>query len=114
MDGLLALQRARDAGGNAVAGHVGQVLVHQQAWIRAAFAHQAGVEPLARYALELPEQVELWLVARVAPLGVEQALRQVEQDGRRSQVTQVLEVKIDGLADDALVPRLGRAPPDPG
>ena len=35
-----------DAGGNALAGHVGQFLVHELGRIGAAFADQAGIEPL--------------------------------------------------------------------
>ena len=85
--GPLADERARDAGGDPVAGHVGQLLVHELRRIGAALADEAGVEPLLGDALELAEQVQLRLLAGVAPLGVEQALRQVEEracDGRMS------------------------------
>ena len=71
------------------------------AGIRAALADEAGVEPLLGDALELAEQVELRLLAGVAPLRVEQALREVEQQRRRPHVVQVLEVQVHAFADDA-------------
>ena len=77
--GLLAHHGARDRGGDAFAGHVGQFLIHELRRVGAAFAHQAGIEPLLGDALELPEQVELGVFAGIAPLGVDQALGQVEE-----------------------------------
>ena len=70
--------------------------------VGAALADEAGVEPLLRDALELAEQVELRLLAGVAPLRVEQPLRQVEQQRRRPHVLEVLEGQVAVLADDAL------------
>ena len=57
LDRPLALERARNAGGDALAGHVGQLLVHQLSRIGAAFADQAGVEPFFGDALELTKQM---------------------------------------------------------
>ena len=59
LDRPLAHERARDAGGDALAGHVGQFLIHQLRRIGAALADEAGVEPLLGDALELAEEVEL-------------------------------------------------------
>ena len=89
------------AGGDAVAGHVGQLLVHELRRIGAALADQAGVEPLLGDALELAEQIELGLLAGVAPLGVEQTLGEVEEQRGRPHVAQVLEVQVHAFADDA-------------
>ena len=71
------------------------------AGIGAALADEAGVEPLLGDALELAEQVELRLLAGVAPLGVEQALGEVEEERGGPHVAQVLEVQVDAFADDA-------------
>ena len=66
-------------GGDPLAGHVGELLVHELRRVGAALADQVGVEPLLGDALELAEEVELGLLAGVAPLRVEQALREVEE-----------------------------------
>jgi len=46
LDGTLAEKLPGDGCGDAVAGHVGQFLIHEQRGIGAAFAHETGVEPL--------------------------------------------------------------------
>ena len=102
LDRALADERAGDAGGDALAGHVGELLVHELGRVGAALADQVGVEPLPGDALELAEEVQLGLLAGVAPLGVEQALGEVEQQRRAAHVAQVLQVQVDALADDAL------------
>ena len=79
------------------------------AGIGAALADEAGVEPLLGDALELAEQVELRLFAGVAPLRVEQALGEVEQQRGGPHVAQVLEGQVDAFADDPCVPRDRRA-----
>ena len=66
-------------------------------------AHEVAVEPLPRNPLELAEQVQLRLLARVPPLRLEQPLRQVEEQGRPPQVARVDQVQVYPLADDALV-----------
>ena len=78
LDGPLAEKLPRDGRGDAVAGHIGQFLIHEECGIGAAFAHEAGVEPLLGDALELTEQVKLRLLAGVAPFRVEQALGDLE------------------------------------
>ncbi|MEI2623700.1 MAG: hypothetical protein V9G23_07210 [Giesbergeria sp.] len=76
---------AGDGGGDLVAGHVGQLLVHQQRRVGVALADQVFGLPVITHqpflgdALELAEQVQLGVFAGVAPLGVEQALGELEQ-----------------------------------
>ena len=101
LDGTLAYQRAGDAGSDAVAGHVRQFLIHELGGIGAAFADQAGVEPLLGDALELAEEMELRLLAGVTPFRVEQALGDVEEQRGRPHVAQVLQVHVHAFADDA-------------
>ena len=109
LDRTLADELPGDGGGDAVAGHVGQFLIHEQRGIGAALADEAGVEPLLGDALELAEQVELRLLAGVAPLRVEQPLGDVEDERGRPHVAQVLEVHVHAFADDAGVARDRRA-----
>ena len=78
-DGSLAFEGAGDGGGDAVAGHVGQVLIHEQRRIGVALADETGVEPLLGDALELAEEVELRLLAWIAPFRVEQVLGELEE-----------------------------------
>ena len=59
MIGPLADECAGDAGGDPVAGHVGELLIHELRRIGAALADEVAVEPLLGDALELTEQVEL-------------------------------------------------------
>ena len=78
------------AGLDPLAGHVGDFLVDQLRRIGAADADQiAAVEPLARDALELAEQVQLRLFAGIAKFGVEQMPRQVKQDRRLAHVVEM-------------------------
>ena len=72
------------------------------------------VEPLPGDPLELTEQVQLRLLAGVAPLRLQQPLRQVEQQGRLPQVAGVDQVQIDPFADDALDARDGTGPTSAG
>ncbi len=109
LDRALAFERPGDAGGDAVAGHVRQFLIHQLGGIRAALADEAGVEPLLGDALELAEQMELGLLAGVAPFRVEQALGDVEEQRGGAHVAQMLQVHVHAFADDAGVSRDGRA-----
>ncbi len=74
-----------------------------------ALADEAGVEPLLGDALELTEQVELRLLAGIAPFRVEQALGDVEEERGRPHVAQVLQAQVHAFADDAGVARDGRA-----
>ena len=69
-DGVGSDHVVGDGGGDAVASHVGQFLIQELSRFGITFAHQTGVEPLLGDALELPEQVEFWVFARIAPLGV--------------------------------------------
>ena len=47
--------------------------------------------------------MQFGLFTRVAPFGVEQAARDVEQEGRAAEIASVDEVQINALADNALV-----------
>ena len=86
LDRTLAEERAGDGRGDPVAGHVGQLLIHELRRIRVALADETGVEPLLGDALELAEEVQLRLLAGVAPLRVEQPLREVEDERGRPHV----------------------------
>ena len=105
LDWAFAEELPGDGRGDAVAGHVGQFLVHELRRIGVAFADEAGVEPLLGDALELAEEVELRFLAGIAPFRVEQALSEVEEQRGRPHVAQMLEVQVDALADDAGVAR---------
>ena len=107
LDGPAADFRPRDGGGDTFAGNIGQLLVHELGRISAPLADKVTVEPLFGQAFELPEEMELGLFARIAPLRVEQPLRQVKQQRRGPQVSRVSQIEIDPLADDALIPRNG-------
>src|SRR5262245_57790229 len=65
-----AFGRAGDAGCDAVAGHVGQFLVHEKRRIGIALAYEARVEPLLGDALELAEEVQLRFLAWITPFGI--------------------------------------------
>jgi hypothetical protein len=90
LDRTLALERRRDRRGDAV-------------------ARKVLVEPRLGDALELPEQVELGRLAGIAPFRVEQALREVVEQRRLAHLAEVLQAEVHRFADDALVPRDGRA-----
>ena len=66
------------------------------------------IEPHARDPLELAEQVQPRFLARIAPLGLEQPLCQVEQQRRPPQIARVDQAEVHPLADDPLVARDGR------
>ena len=92
-----------DAPRDAFASHIRKRQIHELRGVRAALADEVIVEPLARDPLELAEQVQLRLLARIAPLCLQQALGQVKQQGRAPQVAGVHQVEVHPLADDALV-----------
>ena len=77
-----------DGRGDLVASHVGQFLIHELRGIGAAFAHKAGIEPLLGDAFELAEEVELRLLAGVAPFRVKQPLGDVEDERGGAHVAQ--------------------------
>ncbi len=79
LDGAGAFKGGGDAVGDLVAGHVPQLLIHEQGGIGVALADEAGVQPLLGNALELAEEVHLGLLAGIAPLGVEQTLGNVKE-----------------------------------
>ncbi len=109
LDGLLAEELLRDGHGDAVARHVGQLLIHQLRRIGAAFADEIAVEPFLGDALELAEQIELRFFAGIAPFGVEQALGEVEDERGWPHVAGMLQIQVHAFADDAGVPRNRRA-----
>src|SRR5690606_9185954 len=67
------------------------------------------VEPLARDALELTEQVQLRGAVRVAPLVQEQVAREMKQQCGLADVAKVLDIEVRALSDDALDAYFGRA-----
>lgn len=109
LDRPLAEKLPGDRRGDAVAGHVGQFLIHEERGIGATFAHEAGIEPLLGDALELTEEVEFWLRAGVAPFRVEQALGDLEDERGVPDVAQVREAHVHAFADNARVARDGGA-----
>ena len=88
---------------NPFARHVRKLLVHKLCRPGVSLADEVPVEPLARDALELAEEVQLWLFAGVAPLGLQQSLGQVEEQGRAAEIAGVDQVQIDPFPDDPLV-----------
>ena len=72
-------------------------------------ADEVIVEPLAGDPLELAEQMQLRLLSGIAPLGLQQPLREMEQQGRAPQVAGVHQVEVHALTDDALVAGDGRS-----
>jgi len=66
------------------------------------------VQPLAGDGLELPEEMQLGGAVRVAPMRVEQAMREIEQQRRLPQCAGVDEVEVYTLADAPFVARLRR------
>ena len=75
--------------------HVRQLLIHKLCRIGVSLAHEVLIKPLPGDPLQLAEQVQLWLLARVAPLGLQQPLGQVEHQRRAPQITRVDEVQVD-------------------
>ena len=109
LDRPFASERRGDRSGDAVTRDVRQVLVQEQRRVRPTSTHEMLVEPLPRDPLELTEQMQLGGLTGVAPFGVEQALGKLEEHRRQPCLLQMLQVQVDRLADDALVPRLRRA-----
>ena len=72
--------RSRDGGRDALAGDIGQLLVHELGGVGATLADEAAIEPLSGDALELSEEIELRLFVRVAPLRVEQLPGEMEEE----------------------------------
>ena len=105
LDGTCAFQRASDAGGDLVAGHVGEFLVHEDRRVGVTPADETRVKPLLGDALELAEEMETRRFAGVAPFGVEQALGDVEEKRRGAQVSEVFQIHVHALPDDASVAR---------
>ena len=92
-----------DTSRDALTGHVGERQIHELRGVGAALADEVIVEPLACDPLELAEQVQLGFFSRIAPLRLQQPLRQVKQQSRSPQIAGVHEVEIHPFADDALV-----------
>src|SRR6185437_28521 len=90
-----------DRGGDAVARHIRKLLVHEKRGMGVTLADETRIKPLLGDALELAEQVELWLLAGVAPFCVKQAMRQVENEGGRAHVAKVLKAHLHALPNDA-------------
>ena len=86
-----------DCRGDALAGHVGQLLVHELGPICVASALQAGFEPLLDNCPQFAEKVDFGLLVGIPPLGVEQSLGEVVLQGGLPEVGGVDQVKIDGL-----------------
>ena len=63
---------------DAVAGHVREFLIYELCGIGFSLANEVRIKPLFGNALELAEKMELWLLAGIAELGVEEAMREME------------------------------------
>ena len=100
LDRSLTHEGAGDAGGEALAGHVGKHFVFELRRIRAAFADQVAVEPLFGDALELPKQVELGIFAGVAPFVQDEVGSQLIQNLRRTNVSGMHQIEVNLFADD--------------
>ncbi len=107
--GRLPIELRGDAGGDPIARHVREFLIHELGGIGAAFADEAGVEPLLGDALELAEEMELGFLAGIAPFSVEQSLGEVEHQRGGAHVAQVLQIHVHAFTDDAGVSGYGRA-----
>ena len=72
--------RLHDGRRDSLAGHVGQFLIHKKSFGDAALAVEAVIEPLPSDALELTEEIELGLFARIAELRrIEQPMGQMKE-----------------------------------
>ena len=76
--------------------------------IGSALADEIFVEPFLCDSLELPEEVELWLFAGIAPFRIQQTLGHLKNQRGLPHVVQVFKAQIDAFADDAGVPSDGR------
>ena len=88
---------------------VGQLLIHELGGVGVALADKTAIEPLSGDALELSEKMEFRLLARIAPLCVEQPLGEMKEQSRAPEVAGVNQIEVDALADYALVAGDGRA-----
>ena len=109
LDGTLTGEGSRNGGCDALARHVCEFLIHEQRGVSFAFADETGVEPLPRDSLEFPEQVQLGFFAGIAPFGEDEPFREVKEQGRSSQIGEVLQIQVHAFADDTGVARDGRS-----
>ena len=107
LDGAFFQVAGHDPSGDALAGGIRETLVHELGGIRTALAHEVVLQPLARDPLELAEQVQLRFLAGVAPLGLQEPLGEVEDQGGGTHLLEMLEAQVHAFADDALVARDG-------
>ena len=107
--GVRAGQRGADGGMDTLAGHVGDFLMHHLRLPGAAAALEVVPHPFLCDALELAEQVQLRVLARIAVLAIQQVLGQVEGDRVVARVFQVLHGQVHALPHDAQVLCRGRA-----
>ena len=92
-----------DASSDPLASHVGELLVAELRRVGSALADQMVIEPLTGDAFQLAEQVELRLLAGVAPLGFEEPFRQVIDERGAPDVLEMIEAQVYAFADDAFV-----------
>ena len=90
--------RIRDA----LARHVGQLLIHKLSGIGVTLADKATIEPLLGDALELSEEMKLRFVAWIAPLCVEEPLGEMKEKCRAPEVTGVNQIEVHALTDNPL------------
>ena len=91
-DLVCALEGFGNSGLDALAGAVGDFAVEDLGGKGAAGAGEiATLQPSTHHALELAEEMELGLGARVAVLAEEEMFRQVEGDGGRAQSAEVFQ-----------------------
>ena len=104
-----------DAGGDPLAGHIRQHLVHELRRIGAALAHQTRSSHCFGDALELAEEVQLGFLAGVTPLGEEQARASVRYSNvERPHIAGMNELEFHFLADDPGILGHRSAQPDRG
>ena len=103
LDGPFFQVPSHNPPGDALAGGVREALVHELGGVRATLAHQMVLQPLARDPLELAEQVQLRLLAGIAPLGLEEPLGEVEDHSRGTHFLEMLQAQLHAFADNTLV-----------
>ena len=101
--------RPCDSGCNTITGHFSERHEHELGRIGVAFADQTLVEPLVGDAFQSAEEMKLGGGSGIPPLGIDQMLGEMEQEGRSPQIPGVAEVEVYAFADDACVGRVGRA-----
>jgi len=110
LDPLITPRAALAGEIDAVGRLVGDLLIQELGGERAALAHQVAlVDPAPRDLLELAEQVQLRLLARITEFPEQQVLGEMIGDRARPDLAQVLQVQRDAFADDALKQDLARA-----